>query len=343
MKSFLTPLVLAFSIPLSLILAAFLFIAFYGFGNLSFGIIISSVIVFFILASLLVASVLKSRITQPLKEIFSFVHRQRSNATATPEVLDEEIIPRLRNEITEWSEERKREIENQKKLETYRKEFLGNVSHELKTPIFNIQGYLLTLIDGGLSDPSINLSYLQKAEGSVERMINIIEDLESISQLEVGSMELEMESFDIIGLAKEVAEAQEMQAKGKKISLRVKEEAQPIFVIADRFRTRQIFTNLIVNSIKYGKENGETKMKFYDTGNKIVAEVEDNGIGIAKEHLPRVFERFYRADKSRSRELGGTGLGLSIVKHIVEAHNQTITVNSTEGVGSVFSFTLKKG
>ncbi len=252
-------------------------------------------------------------------------------------------IDNLNLEIVAWVEDRKNEIERLKKLEVYRKEFLGNVSHELKTPIFNIQGYVMTLLDGGLEDPSINRNYLMRAEKSVDRMITIIDDLEAISQLETGELQIEPERFDIVALMKDVADGMEMKASEKGIILTLPEDNKTLFITGDRFRIRQVIVNLIVNSIKYGKENGETKIRFYDAGDNISIEISDNGIGIAKKHLPRLFERFYRVDKSRSREQGGTGLGLSIVKHIIEAHNQSINVMSTEDVGTVFSFTLKKG
>ena len=253
-------------------------------------------------------------------------------------------LSELELQINEWSEERKEEIEQLKKLENYRKEYLGNVSHELKTPIFNIQGYVATLLDGGLEDKTINRNYLERAMKSVDRMILILEDLQAITQLEKGELEMEEERFDILTLIHDVIDAQEMKAREKKITLSLSNDSsQPIFVWADKFRIRQALVNLVVNSVRYGKENGKTTIKISDTGEKVIVEVADTGIGIAKEHLPRIFERFYRADKSRSREQGGTGLGLSIVKHILEAHGQTISVISTEGAGSVFSFTLKKG
>ncbi len=250
-------------------------------------------------------------------------------------------IENLNHQIFAWAEERKNEIERLKKLEVYRKEFLGNVSHELKTPIFNIQGYILTLLDGGLEDQSINRNFLQRTEKSIDRMITIVDDLEAISQLETGELQLEPEKFDIVILVKDVIEAQEMKATSKGIMLTVEEEKQ-IFVNADRFRIRQVIVNLVVNSIKYGKEYGETKIRFYDVGENVSIEIADNGIGIGEEHLPRLFERFYRVDKSRSRDIGGTGLGLAIVKHTIEAHNQSINVMSTEGVGTIFSFSLAK-
>lgn len=252
-------------------------------------------------------------------------------------------VENLNKEILAWADDRKDEIDRLKKLEVYRKEFLGNVSHELKTPIFNIQGYVLTLLDGGLEDENINRDYLMRAERSVDRMITIVDDLEAISQLETGELQIEPERFDIVALSKDILDAQEMKATGKGIMLSLEGEVKPMFVYADRFRIRQVLTNLVVNSIKYGKEYGETKIDFYDRGDAILIEVTDNGIGIGKEHLPRLFERFYRVDKSRSREQGGTGLGLAIVKHIIEAHDQTISASSTEGEGTTFSFTLAKG
>jgi two-component system phosphate regulon sensor histidine kinase PhoR len=239
--------------------------------------------------------------------------------------------------------ERKEEIERLNELENYRKEFLGNVSHELKTPIFNIQGYVSTLLDGGLEDKTINRDYLVRAMKSVNRMIAIVEDLQTITQLEKGELEIDEERFDVIALAKDVIDSEGLKAEKKKISLELANASSlQVFVMGDKFRIRQVIANLVVNSIRYGKENGKTTIKVSDAGEKIIVEVADTGIGIPKEHLPRVFERFYRVDKSRSREQGGTGLGLSIVKHILEAHGQTIDVMSTEGAGSVFSFTLKK-
>jgi len=252
-------------------------------------------------------------------------------------------IGELNKNATRWIAERGEEIEQLKKLETYRKDFLINVSHELKTPIFNIQGYVSTLLDGGIDDAKVNRSFLSKAEKSVERMINIVDDLQSISQLERGVLELKEENFDIVSLSKDVFDSMEMKAKERKISFELSNDiSQPVYVTADKFRIRQVLVNLVVNSIRYGKENGNTMIKINDIGDRVMVEVTDNGIGISAEHLPRIFERFYRADKSRSREMGGTGLGLAIVKHIIEAHNQKVSVMSTEGVGSVFSFTLNK-
>lgn len=302
-------------------------------------------LIFFVsfITSLLLLFGINQLIFKKIDYLLVTVKNFRANADNPPvSNYTKNEIDNLNQEILAWADDRKNEIERLKKLEVYRKEFLGNVSHELKTPIFNIQGYVLTLLDGGLEDETINRDYLMRAEKSVDRMITIIDDLEAISQLETGELQLDPERFDIVALAKDVMEAQEMKATAKGIMLTMSEEVKPIYVFADRFRIRQVIVNLIVNSVKYGKEYGETKIRFYDVGENIVVEIADNGIGIAKEHLPRLFERFYRVDKSRSREQGGTGLGLAIVKHIIEAHNQTINVMSTEGAGTVFSFTLKK-
>ncbi len=284
-------------------------------------------------------------VLKKVSKLFKTVKTFRANSdhpSPSPKYSINEIH-NLELEILAWAEDRKDEIERLKKLEVYRKEFLGNVSHELKTPIFNIQGYVLTLLDGGLEDPSINRNYLERAEKSIDRMITIVDDLEAISQLETGELQIDQERFDIVALAKDVADAQEMKATARGIILTFPEDSKPVFVYGDRFRIRQVFVNLIVNSVKYGKEYGETKIRFYDVGENIVVEIADNGIGIEKQHLARLFERFYRVDKSRSRDQGGTGLGLAIVKHIIEAHGQTINVMSTEGAGTVFTFTLKKG
>jgi two-component system phosphate regulon sensor histidine kinase PhoR len=276
-------------------------------------------------------------VLQQLRKLKDPATKKRKNEKSS------DLLEILNNEVQEWAVERKEEIDHLNRLEMYRKEYLGNVSHELKTPIFSIQGYILTLLEGGIDDPGINRDYLQRAERSVDRMIAIVEDLQAITQLETGELELDIDRFELVALAQDVIDAEEIRARANKIHFEmVNDTGQPVYVMGDRFRIRQVLVNLIVNSVRYGKENGETKLKIHDVGDKIIVEVVDNGIGISKIHLPRVFERFYRVDKSRSRAQGGTGLGLAIVKHIIEAHRQTIEVMSTEGVGSTFSFTLKK-
>ena len=249
----------------------------------------------------------------------------------------------VEHEVESWAEDKNKEIASLKELEEYRRNYLGNVSHELKTPIFNIQGFLHTLIDGGVNDPSVNMAYLQKAARNVERLNSIVQDLETISQLEAGKLALDLQAFDIQQLTNEVIEDMDLKAKEKNIKILFKEGANHGYrVRADKETIRQVLTNLIGNSIKYGKTNGQTKISFYDMDKIVLIEVSDNGIGIARHHLKHLFDRFYRVDKSRSRNAGGTGLGLSIVKHIIEAHNQSVHVRSTEGVGSTLGFTLEK-
>ncbi len=246
-------------------------------------------------------------------------------------------------EVNQWVKDQQTTIENLQTLESYRRDFLGNVSHELKTPIFNIQGYVHTLLDGAIEDKQLSYKYLDRAARNIERLQTIVQDLESISKLELGELVLEMSKFDIKQLAEEVFEELELLAEDKKIRLTFKDGASIGYsVLADREYIRQVLVNLVNNSIKYGKEGGVVKVSFYNMENYILVEVADNGTGIEKHDLIRIFDRFYRVDKSRSRMAGGSGLGLSIVKHIIEAHNQSINVRSTPGEGSTFNFTLKK-
>ncbi|HRD40302.1 MAG TPA: ATP-binding protein [Bacteroidia bacterium] len=258
--------------------------------------------------------------------------------------LDEiDPITQLENEVKKIAQERQKELEHLKNLDSYRKEYLGNVSHELKTPVFNIQGYVSTLIDGGLSDPTINLDYLKRADKSIERIIHIIDDLETITQLETGSLEPEYEKYDIIAQIKDIIEQLDMVARKKNISVTLtKKSDKPLYVLADKFRIRQVFVNLITNSVKYGRDGGKTEIGLSQYDDEVIVEIKDNGIGISEEHLPRLFERFYRVDKGRSRAQGGTGLGLAIVKHIIEAHQKTIGVKSKVGEGTIFTFTLNR-
>ncbi len=248
----------------------------------------------------------------------------------------------LNERVQQLIDTRERERIQFENLDSYRKEYLGNVSHELKTPIFNIQGYVDTLLNGGMEDPEINFDYLKRAEKSIDRLINIIDDLETITQLETGDLHLEMEKFDITLLCKDIYSQLELIAAKKNIFLQLaKKYDKPIYVMADKFRIRQVLVNLITNSIKYGKENGKTIIKLTSYNDDVIVEVIDDGVGIEEKHLPRLFERFYRVDKGRSREQGGTGLGLAIVKHILEAHNKSIQVESKVGHGTRFIFSLK--
>ena len=250
----------------------------------------------------------------------------------------------LKRQVAQFTRDKKIELEALQIRENYRKEFMGNVSHELKTPLFTVQSYLLTLLDGAMKDKAVRKKYLVSASKGVERLIFIVKDLDMISKLEVGDLNLEETSFDIIALLKSVFELFEMRAQKRGITLTLDAEYEnPIMVSADRERIQQVLTNLIVNSIKYGKQNGTTEVSVEDLiHNKVIVRITDNGVGIEKENISRLFERFYRVDKSGSREQGGSGLGLAIVKHIIEAHDEKIYVESELGVGSEFSFTLEK-
>ena len=252
-------------------------------------------------------------------------------------------LDKVNTEVANWAFNTKEEIKNLKSLSHYRKEFVGNVSHELKTPIFSMQGYLHTLIEGGIHDEDINVYYLQKALYNLERLELIVKDLDTINQLESNIDAIQISSFDVKSQVSKVFRELEKVAYDAKISLNFgKGEEANIMVKGDENRINQVFYNLIINSIKYGTENGKTIVSFYNMDDHYVIEVRDNGIGIDEKHLKHLFDRFYRVDSSRSRSLGGSGLGLSIVKHIIESHNQSISVNSTLGIGTTFTFTLDK-
>ncbi|MEI6173610.1 MAG: ATP-binding protein [Bacteroidota bacterium] len=253
------------------------------------------------------------------------------------------LMDHVQKEVENWESEKQREIEQLNLLSQYRRDFIGNVAHELKTPLFNIQGYVSTLLDGGLEDPTVNREYLKRTEKSIERLAKILEDLDEISQLESGQMKLKITRFNIVSLTREVTELLEMKAQKHEIQFVLNDAGKPLMVEGDKDKIRQVLTNIIDNSIRYGNhENGRTKISFYDMGENFLIEVTDNGIGIDAGDLVRVFERFYRTDRGRAATKKGKGLGLSIVKHIVEAHNQTINVRSAIGVGTTFGFTLKK-
>ncbi len=281
-------------------------------------------------------------INAKIKPIYKTIHNFKTGIKENAGSSND-IFSQVNHEVAQWMKGKTMEIQQLKQLEKYRKEFLGNVSHELKTPIFNIQGYILTLLEGGIDDPGINMLYLERTEKSIDRMISIIEDLEAIAKLESGELELNITRFNISQLVEEVFDFQEVRAQKRNIRLRFGRNAdRSIQVMGDKPRLFQVVSNLVVNSINYGKEGGTTTVSFYDMDNLVLVEVRDDGIGVHPQDLPRIFERFYRADKSRSREQGGTGLGLAIVKHIIEAHKQTINVNSTPGKGTSFTFTLEK-
>ena len=288
---------------------------------------------------------LRKYIYRKIKVIYKTIHKQKLQPQEKSKVIDVRvnIIDEVEKQVAEWAEKQQEEIDQYKAWAEYRRNFIGDISHELKTPIFNIQGYLHTLLDGAIHDESVNMMFMTKAAKNLERLHTIVEDLEAISRLESGQLALEMQAFDIKKLCEEVFEELEIKAAQRDITLEFKDGASQSFrVLADRESIRQVLTNLLNNSIKYGIEKGRTKVGFYDMDINVLIEVADNGIGIPKRHLDHVFDRFYRVDKSRSREAGGSGLGLSIVKHIIEAHKQTINVRSAPELGSTFGFTLQK-
>ncbi len=250
----------------------------------------------------------------------------------------------LTNEVKKFATDKKLEIETLKIREEYRREFLGNVSHELKTPLFTVQGYLSTLIDGAIGDKKVRKKYLERAEKGVERLVYIVEDLDLISKLELGDVNLELKKFNIVALVQSVFDLLEMTADKKNIILMFDSKYnKAIHVFADQKKIQQVISNLVMNSIKYGKKNGTTEVTIEDlVDEKIIVRIRDNGEGIEKQFIPRLFERFFRVDKSGARSEGGSGLGLSIVKHIIEAHGEKIYVESVYGESSEFSFTLEK-
>ncbi len=285
-------------------------------------------------------------IYRKIKLIYKTIHDVKSHKKETffrKVNIEADPLGEVQMEVNEWVSDSTQQIADLQKQETFRREFLGNVSHELKTPIFNLQGYIHTLLDGALHDPEVNVKFLQKAANSADHMSALVQDLVNISKLESGEIILEFERFDIHALVQDVYEQLEVRAKQRKITLRIKEGCdKPFWVNADKSKVRQVLVNLIINAIQYGKEAGTIALSFYDMAEHILTEVADDGDGIDKEHLPRLFERFYRVDKSRSRDEGGTGLGLAIVKHMIDAQGQTVTVRSTKGKGTTFNFTLQK-
>ncbi|MBK9732145.1 MAG: sensor histidine kinase [Chitinophagaceae bacterium] len=290
---------------------------------------------------------LETFIYRKIKLVYKTIHNLKLNRF-TKDILgkslrSEDPLTDVQVEVQQWAEDSHKEIEGLKKAEQYRKEFLSNLSHEFKTPLFSIQGYVHTLLDGAMEDGEVNRHFLEKTAGSIERLCNLVNDLEEIAKLESGEEQLDMVTFDMYSLTKDVFEEMEYKANTHGMHFTIKKGCErPFYVSADKDKVRQVMVNLLDNSIKYGNENGNTIVSFYDMAENILIEVTDDGIGISEEHLPRLFERFYRIDKSRSREQGGTGLGLAIVKHLIEAHGQTINVRSKVGVGSTFGFTLLK-
>jgi two-component system phosphate regulon sensor histidine kinase PhoR len=303
--------------------------------------------ILFIIAYLLTHYVIQRFIYRKIKLIYKFIYQTK--ATKREEFYYKTILPQksmeeVSEDVEKWAEQRKEEIEMLKQNEAYRKEFLQNLSHEFKTPVFAIQGYVDTLLDGALEKQEVNRKFLENASRNVDRLVNLIDDLDEISRLESGEMVLQKSNFVIQDLIREVFESLSIKASKNNTRCSIKKGCEsPITVFADKEKTRQVLINLVHNAIKYGKENGTIEASVYNTdGKNILVEISDDGIGISEEHLPRIFERFYRTDYGRSRNIGGTGLGLAICKHIVEADGHSIHVRSKLDIGTTFGFTLDK-
>ncbi|WP_126244260.1 sensor histidine kinase [Chitinophaga rhizosphaerae] len=302
----------------------------------------------FIVAYFLYLYTLQNFIYRKIKLIYKFIYQTK--ASKREEFFNKNILPlktieEVSEDVEKWASQKKEELENLRRNEAFRKEFLLNLSHELKTPIFAVQGYIHTLLDGALEDPNVNKDFLKKATKNIDRLCRLIDDLDEISKLESGEMTINKEQFVIQDLIRDVFDTLSIKARQKDIKFGIKKGCEaPVQVYADKEKIRQVLINLIENSVKYGKTEGQTIASVYNMdGKRALVEISDNGTGMAEEHLPRVFERFYRTDRARSRDIGGTGLGLAIVKHIVEAHDQTINVRSKVEVGSTFGFTLELG
>jgi two-component system phosphate regulon sensor histidine kinase PhoR len=308
--------------------------------NLDFVIIFAAVI--FLFSFFVLQYRVERFIYRRIKKIYDDVSLPETSSLRNRAITTD--MATLTKEVEKFARDKKIEIETLKIREEYRREFLGNVSHELKTPLFTVQGYLLTLLDGAMKDKTLRKKYLQRAEKGVERLIYIVQDLDMITKLETGDLNLSYSEFNIIEVIQAVLDLLEMKADKKGIMLMMdRKYLKPVMVNADQEKIQQVLMNLVVNSIKYGKENGSTEISVEDlVNNKVIVRVRDNGEGIAQKHIPRLFERFYRIDKSGARSEGGSGLGLAIVKHIIEGHEEKIYVESKLGFGSEFSFTLEK-
>jgi len=323
---------------LTLLLAIFMLLE----GNMDWWLLLGFAVASSIISVLILQIRVEKFIYRRIESIYNDLTLLQSTSLAARTVTTD--MRTLTDEIERFAKNKKIEIDTLKIREEYRKDFLGNVSHELKTPLFTVQGYILTLLDGAMDDKVLRKKYLQRASKGVERLAYIVSDLDLITKLEVGGLELKLEDLNILELIQNVFDLLEMKAAKKNISLTFDMEyKEPIYVRADREKIQQVVTNLLVNSIKYGQKNGTTEVSVENLiKNKVIVRVTDNGEGISKEHLSRIFERFYRIDQSGSREEGGSGLGLAIVKHIMEAHDEKIYVESVLDAGSEFSFTLEK-
>ena len=284
-------------------------------------------------------------IFRKIKLIYKFIYQTKASKreeTYYKYILPKKSIDEVRIDVENWAEQRQEEIELLKKNEAYRKEFLQNLSHEFKTPIFAIQGYVDTLLEGALSNPEVNIKFLKNTAKNVDRLVAMVNDLDEITRLESGEQPLNKTSFVIQDLIREVYDSLSIKTAEQNIKCSIKKGCdQPLNVIADKEKIRQVIINLVSNATKYGKRNGNIVASIYNTdGKHVLVEISDDGIGIGEEHLPRIFERFYRTDRGRSRSVGGSGIGLAICKHIIEAHGQTIHVRSKLDVGTTVGFTL---
>ena len=294
----------------------------------------------------LIVYTLQTFIYRKIKLIYKFIYQTKASKREEfyyKNILPQKSIDEVKDDVESWAEQRKAEIEMLQQNEAYRKEFLQNLSHELKTPIFAIQGYVDTLLNGALENADVNKKFLQSTSRNIDRLVNLVDDLDEITRLEMGEQLLLKDSFIIQDLLKEVYESLAIKADEKEIKCIIKKGCeQPLSVYADKEKIRQVLINIIDNAIKYGKQNGTIESSFYKVdGASVLIEISDDGAGIFEDHLHRIFERFYRTDLARSRKVGGSGLGLSICKHIIEAHGQTIHVRSKIDVGSTFGFTLQ--
>jgi two-component system phosphate regulon sensor histidine kinase PhoR len=291
--------------------------------------------------------VIDELINRKIKLIYKFIYQTK--ASKREEFYQNKVLPKknleeVGEEVLQWADQRKAEMDLLVKNEAFRKEFLQNLAHEFKTPVFAVQGYLETLISGAMDNPEVSKKFLNNAYHNTERLINLISDLDEITKLESGKQQLNLQHFIIQDLVNEVFDALMIKTQTKNIKCSIKKGCeQPITVYADKEKIRQVIINFVDNAIKYGNQDGHVEASIYKTDKQnVLFEISDDGIGIAEEHLPRIFERFYRTDYGRSRNIGGTGLGLAICKHIIEAHGQLIHVRSTPGVGTTFGFTLSK-
>lgn len=328
---------LGLSVPIAI--GIFIFKPVWWIALLSFAVI-------FLGSFALILYTLQTFIYRKIKLIYKFIYHTKASKKEEfyyKNILPQKSIDEVREDVEKWAQQRKAEIEQLQQNEAYRKDFLQNLSHELKTPIFAIQGYVDTLLNGALNNAEVNTKFLQSASHNIDRLVTLVADLDAISKLESGEQHLVMDNFIIQDLVKEVFDSLAIKADEKHIKCEIKKGCElPLTVYADKEKIRQVFINLIDNAIKYGKINSIIEASFYKLdGANVLIEISDEGAGIAEEHLPRIFERFYRTDLARSRKIGGSGLGLSICKHIVEAHGQTIHVRSKIDVGSTFGFTLQ--